>query len=50
MSVQAEQTKMGHIFQVEGESIGAWKCRALQCIVNMGTLRIKLIMTGSLLV
>ena len=30
VSVQAEKTKMGQMFQNEGESISAWECRVLE--------------------
>ena len=30
VSVQAEKTKMGQMFQNEGESISAWECRILE--------------------
>ena len=55
VSVQAERTKMGRTFQVEGAPVSAWEVRVVQrakyCeYVNMGTLRIKLVVTVSLLV
>lgn len=30
VSVQAERTKMGRMFQSEGESISAWECRVVE--------------------
>ena len=30
VSVQAERTKMGRMFQAEGESISAWECRIVE--------------------
>ena len=30
VSVQAERTKMGRMFQTEGESISAWECRVVE--------------------
>ena len=30
VSVQAERTKMGGMFQSEGESISAWECRVVE--------------------
>ena len=46
VSVQAERTKMGRMFQSEGESVSAWEVRVVEWwselnIVNMRTLKIK---------
>ena len=52
-SVKVKRTKMGRMFQAEGKSISALECRVVEqakYCKYIGTLRIRLVVTGSSLV